>query len=98
MAGITNIYYAVEELSEFSDNTAEYHYVEIKRVVRYLSQYPEKGMFWCRKEPKMTLTVRIIIPKVDMETQRPDEINLCEAVIYIDASHATYLRSRRYVG
>ena len=33
-----------------------------------------------------------------METQVPGEINTCEAVTYIDASHATCFRSRRYAG
>ena len=48
----------------------------------------------------MTLPVGSIIPKVDMDmdTQIPGATNPCEAVTYIDASHATWLRYRISVG
>ena len=70
----------------------------IKSVVSYLMQDPENGIAWLRKEPEMTLPVVIIISKVDMDTQVPDAINTCEYVTYIDASYATFLRSRIYSG
>ena len=50
------------------------------------------------KEPKITLRLVILIPKVDTYTQVPSEINPYESVIYIYASHDTCLRSRRSVG
>ena len=46
-------------------------------------QDPENGIFWWRKESKTTLPVGSIIPKVDMDTQIPDEINTCESMTYI---------------
>ena len=72
--------------------------MEIKRVVGYLMKDPEKGIIWWRKEPKTTLIVGSIIPKVDMDNQVPGAINPCEAVTYIDALHAIFLRSRRSAG
>ena len=75
-----NIFYVVSELPKFADNSAECHYLAIKRVVRYLRQEPEKGIIWWRKEPKMTLPVGIIIPNVEMEYQLPGEMNPCESV------------------
>ena len=68
--------------------------MEIKRVVGYLMKDPEKGIIWCRKEPKMTLLLGSIIQKVDMDTQIQCAINPCEAVACIDVSHYKYLRSR----
>ena len=98
VAEILYISYTVAEISKFSDNPEECHYVAIKKVVRYLRKNTEKGIIWLRKEPKTTLLVGSIIPKVEMDTQIPGEINPCEAVNYIDASHATLLRSKIYKG
>ena len=84
VAGKPDISYAVEELSKFADNLAECHYVAIKRVVSYLRQDQEKGNFWWMKEPKTTLPVVTIIPKMDMDTQIPGAIITCEGVTYID--------------
>ena len=70
----------------------------INIVVGYLRQDPEKDIIWWRKETKMTLTVGIIIPKVDIDTKIPGETDPFEDVTYIDASHSTCLSFRRYVG
>ena len=51
-----------------------------------------------RKEPKMTLPVGSIIPKLDMDTQISGAINTWESLTSVDASHATLLRSRRCIG
>ena len=86
---IPYISYTVAEISKFSDNPEECHYVAIKKVVRYLRKNTEKGIIWLRKEPKMTLPLGIILPKVDMDTKITGAINPCESITYIDASHAT---------
>ena len=43
--------YSVAKLSRFSDNPDNFHYLAIKRVVRYLSQETCKGII-CRKKKK----------------------------------------------
>ena len=98
MTGILDISYAVSDLSKFSDIPAEWHYVVIRRVVRYLIKDPEKVIIWWSEEPKITLPVRSIVPKVYIENQEPGAINPCEDVTYIDASHDTCLRYRISVG
>ena len=45
----------------------------------------------------MTLPVGSIIPKVYMNTQILGAINPCDVVTYINASHAAWFRSMRYV-
>ena len=87
-----NIFHVLYKLHNFSYNPEDFHFAEIKRVVRYLRQDPEKGIIWWRKESRITLPVGSIIPKVDMDTQIPCATNTNEAVTYIDASHATWLR------
>ena len=70
----------MEELSKFAGNKSECPYVATKKVVRYLRQEPEKAIIWLSIEPKMTLPVRSIIPKLDMDTRIPGAINTCEDV------------------
>ena len=47
----SDITFDVAELPKFSDNSYEFHYGYIKRVISYIRQDTDKGINWLIKDP-----------------------------------------------
>ena len=95
-----DIGYAIALLAQFAQAPAEIHYVALKNVCRYLRRTQAWGLVYWRSKPVHDLPhVPLPLPPV-VDTALPDfplVPDLLRLTGYVDAAHATDLKTRRSV-
>lgn len=93
-----DIGYAVVFLTRFSLAPHEEHYIAVKNVVCYLRRTKSYGLVYWRKQPLKGLpVVPLDMPPIDPNLPPFPELPLDELVGFVDAAHATDLKTRRSV-
>ena len=98
VVGRLDIGYAVTLLARFASNPAARHYQALKNVCRYLRRTKDWGIIYWRESPVEDLP-HVPLPDVPVDATLPDfpQHALRELVGYVDAAHATELRTRRSI-
>ena len=91
---------AVATLAKFSERPALCHYLALKRLFRYLRQTRTRGVIYWRSEPRNELPMGTVVRRpLDANDEKfvgPDRAD--QLAFYVDAAHATDLRTRRSMG
>jgi hypothetical protein len=100
VVGRVDISYAVTLLARYSSTSDRCHYLALKRLCKYLRRTIDWGILYWRQEPCDLLPAGdfkiLSIDNKDLP-EFPKFSSLLELVGYVDASHATDLRTRRSV-
>ncbi len=93
-----DIGYAATFLSRFSQAPAREHYKALKDIVKYLRRTVDWGIIYWRQSPVDSLP-RINLPDVPIDPSLPTfpTHDLLRLTGYVDAAHATDLKTRRSV-
>jgi hypothetical protein len=100
VVGRVDISYDVTFLARYASAPDRCHYLALKRLCKYLRRTIDWGILYWRKEPCLLLPTGDfkIVPLDNKDLPEfPKFTDLCELVGYVDASHATDLRTRRSV-
>ena len=93
-----DIGYAVTFLSRFSTAPHADHYSALKRVCKYLRATKAWGIVYWRQAPVSLLpAVPLPYPSLDQDLPTFPRAELLDLVGYVDAAHATDLKTRRSV-
>ena len=90
----------IATLSRFSNNPAHCHFEALKRGMKFLCQTRTRGLIFWRTTPRPELPVGDITPRdaEEIESTFPSPPDPKIAYGFVDASHATCLRTRRSTG
>ena len=92
-----DIGYAVTFLARYSQNPSSAHYKALKGVAKYLRATKDYGIFYWRGKPRSDLP-KVSIPPIEYCADLPSfPVNTGELTCYVDAAHATDLKTRRSV-
>ena len=95
-----DIGYVLTKLSQFSNAPAAIHYKCLKRVALYLRSTKEWGIIYWRPQPFLSLPLGPIIPITMTDPTLPpfpSSTDPLQLIGYVDASHATDIKTRRSV-
>lgn len=94
-----DIGYAVTFLSRFAQNPHQEHYTALKNVCRYLRRTKDWGLVYWRPEPVKALPHVPLSQPGPLDASLPEfpKSQLGELVGYVDAAHATDIKTRRSV-
>jgi hypothetical protein len=93
-----DIGYAVTFLSRFSTCPAREHYAALKNICKYLRRTREWGLVYWRQAPVACLPyVPLDQPPIDGSLPPFPSSDLLELIGFVDAAHATDLKTRRSV-
>ena len=95
-----DIGYVLTELSQFSNAPAAIHYTCLKRVAIYLRATKHFGIIYWRPTPFMALPIGTITPILNSDPTLPpfpSSSDPFQLVGYVDAFHATDIKTRRSV-
>lgn len=98
VVGRLDIGYAGTFLSRFASAPHRAHYKALKDIVKYLRRTKDWGLVYWREKPVKSLP-QVPLPEVKVDPSLPQfpVQKLSQLVGYIDAAHATDLKTRRSV-
>ena len=92
-----DIGYAVTTLSKFSTKPSDYHYVQLRKVAKYLRQTINWGIIYHKPNPDLDLppSPPTIGPATEDLPDFPTPDYPAQLLCFVDAAHANDLRNRR---
>jgi hypothetical protein len=95
-----DIGYVLTKLAQFSQCPSLVHYTCLKRIALYLRSTKDWGIIYWRPTKLESLPIGTVLPYSTIDPQLPTfpiHTNPTELLGYVDAAHATDLRTRRSV-
>ena len=89
-----DIGYAVTFLARFASQPSKAHYHALKHLARYLCATKDWGIVYCRGKPLSDFP-EVALPKLQESDNLPEFPHSQELCAYVDAAHATDLKTRR---